>query len=256
MTSLEPTSLVLSIGMAIAAGLVGCFAVMRRMTLAADAISHIALPGIGVALIFRLQPIIGALVMLLVGTLLIWALEHRTRIPTETITGVVFSVALAVGSLMSSGEELIDALFGGPGKLTNWELGLGLIAVCAITAFIFRARHALVLSLVSPEIALTSGVNVSRLDLFYLLTFGLTVGLGLRYLGVLLMGSLIIIPAAAAKRLAQNLNGMLAISVVIAVFSTISGSYVALFAHRETGPIIIAIAGALFFLSLLRPQAG
>ena len=99
--------LVLSLGMAVAAGLVGCFAVMRRMTLASDAISHVALPGIGIALLLGIQPLLGGIVMLLLGTLLIWAVETKTRIPTESVIGVVFSAALAVGALFTQGESLV-----------------------------------------------------------------------------------------------------------------------------------------------------
>src|SRR5262245_2859310 len=105
-------ALVLAVVIAAVAGLVGCFAVMRRMALASDAISHIALPGIGLALIFNLHPLIGALVALAGGAFLIWALEAQTRIPTDTIIGVVFSAALAIGSMMTSGDELFAALFG------------------------------------------------------------------------------------------------------------------------------------------------
>jgi len=248
---LEASSLILSVAMAVAAGLVGCFAVMRRLTLAADAISHVALPGIGLALVLRMQPMAGALVMLLVGTTLIWALESNTGMPTETVVGVVFSVALAIGSMTTSGEQLVEALFGGAGNLTNSEFALGLLGAAAVITFILKARNSLIVALVSPEIALTSGINVSRLNLVYLLTFALTVALGLRYLGVLLMGSLIIIPAATAKRLARDLSGMLVISVIVAVASTLLGTYAAGRFHGETGPFIISVAGVLFLLSLL-----
>src|SRR5512145_3031316 len=116
------SALVLSVAMAIAAGLVGSFAVMRRMTLASDAISHVALPGIGLALVFGVHPALGAAAALVLGALLIWGLEGRTRIATETLIGVVFSTALAVGGLLASGEELIDALLGSPRALTHQEL--------------------------------------------------------------------------------------------------------------------------------------
>lgn len=125
MTAFEIGSLALSLTMATAAGLVGCFAVMRRMTLAADAISHVALPGVGIALALRLNPMLGALAMLLSGAVLVWGLEAQAKIATETITGVVFSVALAIGSMTTSGEQLVEALFGGPGNLSSWELALG-----------------------------------------------------------------------------------------------------------------------------------
>lgn len=243
--------LALSVGMATAAGLVGCVAVMRRMTLASDAISHVALPGIALALLAGVHPMLGGLAALLLGTLLIWVVESRTRMATETVIGVVFSAALALGALFTRGDELIGALFGGPGALTAWELGLGLAGVTAVVIFILAARHRLVITLVSPDLARTAGIHVSRLSLLYLLAFSLTVALGLRYLGVLLMGSLIIIPAATAKQVTRNLSAMLAVAVAIAVTSTVAGEGIARWLQRETGPVIIAVAAMLFFLGLV-----
>ena len=249
------SELVLSLGMAIAAGLVGCFAVMRKMTLASDAISHVALPGIGIALLLHVQPLLGGIAMLLLGTLLIWAVESKTRIATETVIGVVFSASLAVGALFTEGERLIEALFGKPGTLTVWELAFGVAGSIGVAVFILGQRHRLVVALVSRDLARTSGVDVSRLSLLYLTTFSITVALGLRYLGVLLMGSLIIIPAATAKHLATNLNSMLMMAVAIATFSTLAGTSLSHAIHRETGPVIIAIAAGVFFASLLKRRA-
>ena len=241
----------LSIGMAVAAGLVGCFAVMRRMALASDAMSHVALPGIGLALAFHLHPALGAIAALALGAVLVWGLERRTGISTETVVGVVFSVALAVGSMLATGDELIDALLGAPATLEPWEVALGLAGALAVAAFVLAQRNRLILALVSADIARTSGIRVARLELLYLLAFALTVALGLRYLGVLLMGSLVIIPAATAKNVARSLRGMLAIAVVVAVLSTLGGALLAMRIQRPTGPLIISVAAAMFFLSLL-----
>jgi ABC-type Mn2+/Zn2+ transport system permease subunit len=243
--------LVLSLGMAIAAGLVGCFAVMRRMTLASDAMSHVALPGIGLALLLNMEPLLGGLVMLLLGTLLIWVIEWKTRIATETVIGVVFSAALAVGALFTPGESLIDALLGRPATLTGLELVFGVGGSIGVAVFVLSRRDRLIIALVSSDMARTSGIDIARLSLFYLMTFSVTVALGLRYLGVLLMGSLIIIPAATAKRVATTLNSMLVIAVTIATASTVVGTVLARIIHRDTGPVIIAIAATVFFASLL-----
>jgi ABC-type Mn2+/Zn2+ transport system permease subunit len=247
--------LTVSLGMAVAAGLVGCFAVMRKMTLASDAISHVALPGIGIALILQLPPWLGGIATLLLGTLLVWVVQSKTRIATETVIGVVFSGALAVGALITEGESLIEALFGGPGALTGAEIAFGVTAAAGVTVFILYERHRLVIALVSRDMARTAGIDVSRLDLWYLVMFSITVALGLRYLGVLLMGSLLIIPAATAKHLARGLSAMLVIAVSLAVFATVTGAWLAHALQRETGPVIITIAAALFFASLLRPTA-
>jgi ABC-type Mn2+/Zn2+ transport system permease subunit len=248
-------AVLLSVAMAVAAGLVGCFAVMRRMALAADALSHVALPGVGMALALHVHPIFGAVAMLFFGALLVWALEERTRAATETVIGVVFSAALAVGSLMTSGEDLIEALFGGAGVLSGSEIAFGFVAASAIVVFMITQRNRLIVMLVSPDVARTASIDVRRLNLLYLQTFALTIALGLRYLGVLLMGALIIIPAATAKRLARNLSGMLSVSVAVAVGATVVGTGLAAWLHRETGPLIVTVAAGAFMFSLLwRPS--
>jgi ABC-type Mn2+/Zn2+ transport system permease subunit len=245
-------NLALAIMMSVAAGLVGCFAVMRRMALAADALSHVALPGIGIALALHISPIFGAAAMLFFGSLLVWAVEGKARIGTEAVVGVLFSLALAAGSMTTFGEDLMEALFGGAGKMTPAELAFGLIASAAIIAFIVTQRSRLVVMLVSPDVARTAGIPVRRLELLFLETFALTIALGLRYLGVLLMGALIIIPAAAAKRVAHNLASMLIAAVAIAVASTVIGTWLASSLHRETGPLIVIAAAGFFALSFLR----
>lgn len=248
----EPGAFVLSVGMATAAGLVGCFAVMRRMTLASDAISHVALPGIGVALLLHVDPFLGAVAALVLGTVLVWAVESRARISTETVIGVVFSAALAGGAMFTRGESLMEALFGSPRAMSRLEIAVGLAGAAGVIAFMLVQRHRLVIALVSSDLARTAGIRVGRVNLGYLLAFSIAVALGLRYLGVLLMGSLIIIPAATAKHLAWNLTSMLAIAVLIAIVATVAGGALAQVIQRESGPVIIAIAAGIFFLSLLK----
>jgi ABC-type Mn2+/Zn2+ transport system permease subunit len=252
MTNLSFSSLLLSTSVAVAAGLIGCFALMRRMTLAADALSHVALPGIGVAILLRIDPLAGALVTLIGGALLIWALEQRTRLATETVTGVVFSAALALGALLATGDQLIEALFGATTALSTWELVAGLAGAGAVIAFVLLARDRLVITFLSSDVARTAGVDVRILSLLYLLAFALTVALGLRYLGALLMGALIIIPAATARQLARNLTQALVLSVALALVAALAGTWLSSLLHRESGPLIVAVAAACFFLTLFR----
>jgi ABC-type Mn2+/Zn2+ transport system permease subunit len=236
--------------MAAAAGLVGSVAVMRRMALASDALSHVALPGVAIAVLLRVNPVLGGLAALFLGSLLIWALEHKTRLPTEAVIGVVFSAALAIGNMLASGEELLEALFGGSHDIGRVELALGLAAAALVIVYVLRERSRLVIALVSPELASTTGINVSRINLVFLLMFALTVALGLRYLGVLLMGSLIIIPAVTATYLARSLRALQLTSVALAVASTLAGSLLAPLMRVEQGPLIIVVAASLFLVAL------
>jgi ABC-type Mn2+/Zn2+ transport system permease subunit len=244
-------SILLSATVAVAAGLIGCFAVMRRMALAGDALSHVALPGVGLALAIHVHPVFGAVAMLAFGALLVWQIEDRSRIATETVVGVIFSVALAIGSMLTSGEDLIEALFGSSGALSFGEILFGFIGAVIVVTFVVMQKNALVVALVSPDIARTAGVDIRRLNLIYLEMFALTVALGLRFLGVLLMGSLIIIPAASAKNLSKNLNQMLILAAVFATVATAAGSSLALWLHQETGPLIVTVSTIGFLLTVL-----
>jgi ABC-type Mn2+/Zn2+ transport system permease subunit len=251
---IDPIAVAPLVAMAVAAGLVGSFAVLRRMALASDALSHVALPGIGVALALQIHPLVGAAAMLAFGALIVWALEETSRTTTETAIGVLFSAALAIGSLITSGDALIDALFGTPGAPSLSEAVFGVAAAGVIIALILVSRHRLVVALVSPDIARTAGIDVRRLNLMFLQVFAMTIALGLRYLGVLLMGSLLIIPAATARRLSTNLGQMLAWSAALALVSAAAGAVLARWLQRETGPIVVAIAAALFVVSLAKRE--
>lgn len=244
------------LAVAAASGLVGVFALMRKMTLASDAISHVALPGLGLAVLLKINPLIGGAAALLLGVLLIWLIERRTEISTETVIGVVFSASLAIGSLLTPDEELIEVLFGGVRAPSSLELVLGMIAAAGVVAFIVRMKEKLTLALVSEDLATVSGVSVPRMNLWFLLVFALNVILGLQFLGVLLMGSLIIVPAAAARNLGKSLNGTLLIAVLAAVGSVALGYAIASAYGPALGPVIISAAAALFFGSLMVARKG
>jgi zinc transport system permease protein len=175
---------------------------------------------------------------------------------------VIFTAALAIGTLVTPSEDLIEALFGGFQSLTLAWFLLGVLAVLGIITFIYVVRHKLILTLFSPELAAATGINVARLDLYYLLIFSLTVLLGLRFLGALLVGALIIIPAAIGRQLTHTLNAFLGASSAASVLAVAVGFFINRYYAHPTlgsvtlnlslGPAIISVATVLFLLSLLR----
>ena len=251
MIPIESSDLILAVITAIASGLVGSFALMRRMTLAGDALSHIALPGIGLALLYSYNPVLGAGAALLIGSFIIWKVERLSPLNTEAIIGVLFSLSLAVGAIAIKEEhELIETLFGGIAEVAPYEFLFGSLVGVLVIWFILKNRHALVLTLVSKELASTARIPVEKMQLYFLLTFALTVIIGMKFLGILLMGALIIIPAAAARNIAKNLNGMLISACVISLISVVSGIFASQIFTLQLGPAIIIIAGILFLGAL------
>lgn len=233
-----------------AAGLVGSFALMRRMTLAGDVISHIALPGLGLALLLKFNPLLGGAITLFLGTLFIWQLQKKTGLATETAIGVIFAASVAIGALVTPEEDLIDALFGGFQKITLVEFLIGIMAAALITFFITKFKNKLTLGLFSPDLAVATGINLSKINLYFLLVFSLTVILGLQFLGALLVGALIIIPAATARNLTHDLKKFLWISALVSVLSVVIGYWLSAELNLDLGPSIISVASAIFGLSL------
>ncbi len=217
MTSQESYATVLALLTALAAGLVGSFAQMKRMSLAGDVISHVALPGLGLALLFGINPLLGAAVALLLGTILIWHLQKGGTLTTDVAIGVIFTGALAIGTLVTPSEDLIEALFGGFQDLGLPAFLVGILLALVILTYVYTSRQKLILRIFSPELAAATGINVSRVDLYFLLVFSTTVLLGLRFLGALLVGALIIVPAAIGRQLTHTLTAFLSVSALASV---------------------------------------
>src|SRR3989344_3686686 len=218
---------------AAAAGVLGVFAVMKRMALAGDLLSHVAFPGVAVALTFSFSPSLGAALFLFGAAYAIWAVRTRTKLPEETVIGVFFVSALAVGALLFAGheEEVLETLFGGIETLPPFAAVVAIIAALLLIILMVFATRRLVLSVVSPAFAA-----------------GLL--LGYRFAGTLLMGALIIVPAATAQNMSSSLRSFLVLSAGIAVIATITGLVLGSYFSIPPGPPIILVSVGLFALSL------
>lgn len=250
MESILP-QLIVGIFVSAAASLLGVFAILKRMSLVGDALSHVALPGIALALLFKINPFIGALVFLLVAILGVWLLEYKSRLSIDTIVGVFFTASLALGAILIPELELMEALLGDIAKLNFTDIWLSAILSIFIIVVIILIHKKLALHMVSQDLAVSVGVNSRKLELAYLLLFALGVALGIKFVGALLMGALIIIPAAAAKNITYTLHGFMFLSVEFGIFSAILGIYISDLYNFPPGPIFILVGAVIFVISLV-----
>ena len=227
---------------------------MKRMVLASDVISHLALPGLGVAFLFHASPLIGGAVSLFLGAFLIWWLQGRTGLSLDSMIGIVFAGALAIGAAITPNEDLLEALLGGFQQPSIIGLLLGVLAAAVVILAIYRLRDQLILGLFSSDLAIATGVNIRREDLYFLLLFGLTVLIGLRFTGALLGSALIIVPAATARQLATDVASFVSISCALSIISVSVGwACNSLLVHAATpGPTIVIVSALLFSISLLK----
>jgi len=246
--------LVLAMFFALAAGLVGCIALMKRMLLAGDVISHLALPGLGLAFLFKVNPVMGGGATLFLGTFLVWQLQKKTGLATEAAIGVVFAAALAIGAVVTPSEDLVESLFGELPRISLVGFLLGMAAVLFVIFSVFLLKDQLSLTIFSPDLAAATGVNVSRLDLYFLLLFSLTVLVGLRFMGALLASALIIVPAATARQLTSKLSSFILLAAAASLLAVTAGFLLNVFVFKfsTAGPTIAILAAMLFGLSLLR----
>lgn len=243
--------LIVGIFIAAASGLLGSFAILKRMSLVGDALSHVALPGLALALLFKINPFIGAAGFLFIAIIGIWFVEYRSRVSVDTIVGVFFTASLALGVLLIPQIELLEALFGDISKLAYGDVIVSIIFSLILIFILLLIHKKLALNMVSQDMAHSVGIKAKRLELAYLLLFALGVALGIKFVGALLMGASIIIPAAAAKNIARSLHGFMILSVVFGIASAVLGVFISNFYHFEPGPIFILVGAVIFIMSLV-----
>jgi ABC-type Mn2+/Zn2+ transport system permease subunit len=222
------------------------------MALVGDALSHVALPGIALALAYRVDPFWGVLGFLLPAAALVWWLEGKTHLNPETLVGLLFTTSLAVGILTIPEIEIIESLFGGFATVSLTELIAVSMAAAVLIVSTFVAAQSFALATVAPELA-TPNVRRSS-DLILLLIFAVIVSLGIKLAGTLLMGALTIIPASIARNTTFSLKQYM-------LTSTAAGALMApigvMIAHRcgwVPGPAIVLFGSGFFILSIAFPQ--
>lgn len=256
-TSIDPslfTSLMVAFFVGAASAYLGSIMVLKRMALVGDALSHVALPGIGIALTYKINPFLGAFAALALGVLIIWQIEKKTAIPTEAIVGLMFAVALAVGILVTPEPELLEALFGDISKVRAGDAVFAVSASALIFLAMYFMKNKLILGLISSDFAKAQGIKIQWLNLVFLGLVALIVALGVKVVGTLLMGSLVIIPAVAAKNVARSFSLYGLFSLIIGAFSAFTGVWLAALWDLPPGPIVVLTSAVIFLLSLFFRQ--
>ena len=250
---MNPLYLQLIVGVLIGlgAGYLGSFMILKRMSLVGDVISHVALPGIAIALIFGINPFFGAFTALFLAIVGIWFLERRTELPSETLVGIFFALSLALGILITPEPELLEALFGDITKIGYTDAFMTIVLVAIIFITMFHIYRGLTLSVISKELAQSTGVNVSKTSFLFLLMVAVIVALGLKITGVFLMGALVIVPVAAAKNISIGLSSFTRFSALFGGVSALGGILFANYFNLHPGPIVVLTSGVVFFATLL-----
>jgi zinc transport system permease protein len=236
----------------VSAGYLGSLMVLKKMALVGDAMSHVALLGLALGILFQFPAFLGAFGVLFVSAIIIWHLGRVTKLSFETIVGAIFTLALAIGIyLIHDRLELLESLFGDITSVTLLDtIEAVIISVVAIvlTRMIYQR---LVLAMISEDLAVSKGINVSKTDLLYLLLVSMVVAIGIKIVGGLLVGFLVAVPAASAKNVSPNLLRYALMSSVFGAASASSGVLLANYLNVLSGPMVVFSGMAIFAASVL-----
>ena len=247
------SSLVIASAVGVASGAIGAFIILKRMALVGDALSHVALPGIALALFYAIDPFWGVLMFLLAAAIVVWWLEGRTTLPGDALVGLLFTTSLAVGVLTIPNDEIIHSLFGEFPTLSPLAFVITTGLALAAAGMVIGLARQFLFRTTTPDLAQVHGLG-RWLDLLLLSLFALIVSLGIKLVGTLLMGALTIIPASIAKNLGRSMKGYIATSTLLGGFVSVTGLLIAHTFSFLPGPSIILFGVGLFLISLVLPR--
>lgn len=241
------------LGLALVAGPLGSFVVWRRMAYFGDSTAHAAILGVALSLAFNVSIYAGTLVVALSMALLVTAMVTRGQ-AMDTALGVLSHSALAIGLVAISfvptaRSDLSAYLFGDILAVGRADLALIWAGVGLVLAVLAWRWQRLLTATVNEELAMAAGIDPRVERLILSLALAIVVALSIRVVGSLLISAMLIVPAAAARRLSPTPERMAAYAALIAAVSVLAGLCASLRLDTPAGPSIVASAAIFFAIS-------
>lgn len=253
----------------ITCGLLGCFILLRNMSMIGDALSHAVLPGIVVGFMIAGYSLfaffLGSVLAGFITTLLITLVQRNVYSKPDAVIGIVFTAMFALGVMLISWLsrergvhiDMQDFLFGNVLAISNDDLLLtGLIGLFVILCLVAFYRFFL-LTTFEPNMATIQGISTRTMHYFLMLLLSFVVVASLQSVGVILVVSMLIIPASTAYLLTDKLKLMLFLSAVFGLVATVGGLFVAVVVNTTPGPAMTLLSALLYALvALFSPRRG
>ena len=244
-------SLICGIFIGGAAGYLGTLMLSKRMALVAGPLGHLTLPGIALALIYGFDVSLGAFPFVILGIILIWLLERRTKLPMEALTAVVFASGVAIAFLFLPIEQAETALVGDISKVGFWDALLTIFLCLYLFLMVKKIYSKIILINISEDLAKSEKIEVGRYNLLYLGAIAIIVALGAKVVGGLLTAALVAIPAVTSRNLSKNLFQFSFFGLLFGAVSSFLGIFLFKIIGFPAGPLIILVSTIFFLISLI-----
>jgi zinc transport system permease protein len=253
-------ALAAGVGVAAAAGPLGCFVAWRRMAYFGETVAHAALLGIALGLVLGTLPALGAVAVCAAVAVLMAVLERSGKVAADTLLAILAHGALSLGLIVLAFMErvrvdLLGFLFGDILAVTAVDVGLVYGGGALVLAGLAAVWRPLLAVTVHEELARVEGVPAGRVRLLFALLVAIAVALAMKVVGVLLVVSLLMIPAGAARFLARTPAGAAAVAAAVGCVAVVGGLAASYAFDAPAGPSIVAAALALFAAAALAPRA-
>lgn len=252
---------VTSIMVGIICGVIGSFIVLRGMALMGDAISHAVLPGVAISYMLGINYFYGAVVTGVLTALGIGIISQNSRIKNDSSIGLVFSAMFALGIILitvaQSATDLTQILFGNVLSVRTSDMVITLIVGAIVLLAVFLFYKELLVSSFDETMAAAYGLKVRLIHYGIMVLLTLVTVASLQTVGVILVVSMLITPAATAYLLTNRLSTMIFLAAFFGAISSILGLYFSFIYNLPSGPIIVLATTAIFILIFLfSPKQG
>lgn len=237
-------------------GILGTIIVNNRMAFFSDALGHGAFTGIAIGSVLGVfQPILSAMFFSIAFSALITIIKNKTRTSTDTVIGVFSSAAIALGVVLvtkggSGANKYASVLVGDLLSISPKEIGiLLLLAVFIIILWIIFYNKILLVS-VNLSLARSRGINTHAVELAFTSIIAVVVTISIQWVGLLIINSLLVLPAAAARNLSSNTGQYNVIAIAVSMVSGILGLILSYYISTATGATIVMISSLIYFITL------
>jgi len=249
-------ALIAGVGLAVAAGPLGCFIVWRRMAYFGDTMAHSALLGVALALLLEVNLMVGVFTVAAVISVALLVLRRRGLLSVDALLGILSHSALALGLVLVAMMtwlriDLMGLLFGDILAVTRTDIALIYVSGAVVVGVLVRLWRPLLAATVNEELAEAEGLRPERAQFVFMLLMAAIIAIAMKVVGILLITALLIIPAATARRFAATPEQMAVTASVLGALAVTVGLFGSLRVDTPSGPSIVVAALGLFLVSLL-----
>jgi len=239
---------------ALLSSILGLFLVLRRLSLIGDGLAHASFGAIALGLFLGIYPFYISIPLVIVASLIILKLSEKARLYGDAAIGVVSSISIAIGIILTSiskgfNADLFSYLFGNILVIGDDEVLLSIILSLTVLLVIYLFYYDLFSITFNEELAKISGIKTKAINTLLVVLTAVTVVLSIRMVGIMLASAFLVLPAVTALQISKSFKSALLFSVISGVFSVIIGIIVSFIFNLPTGATIVLANFVLFILS-------